>query len=282
MVLAGIAIPCGALLLLLFLAQDRFIYIPTRALDGTPAALGLRFEEVSFRAEDGVALHGWHVPAAPEAFTVLLLHGNAGNISHRLDKVAAFSGAGLAVLIVDYRGYGRSEGTPGEEGLFRDARAAWRHLTEERGTPPGQVIVYGESLGCAPALRLAAALQREGAAPAALVLEAPFSSAAEMSRLVLPWLPVAWLLRSRFDNLSLAAQVTVPALVLVGEEDEVVPASMGRRIHAALGSSSKALHVEPGAGHNDLWLGRAGRLASLVERFARERAGTAGGSAGGG
>lgn len=271
MVLAGIAVPCGGLLLLVFLAQDRFIYIPLRGLDGTPADAGLRFEDVVLTADDGVALHGWFVPApAAETRTVLLLHGNAGNISHRLDKVAALWRAGLAVLVVDYRGYGKSEGRPSEEGLLRDARAAWDHLVGTRGVPPERVVLYGESLGCAPALRLAASLERAGAPPGVLVLEAPFSSAAEMSRLVLPWLPVGWLLRSRFDNLEEAARVTIPALVLAGAEDEVVPVAMGRRVHAALGSSSTELHIEPDAGHNDLWMGREDRLAALVARFARE------------
>lgn len=271
MVLAGIVVPVGGGLVLLFLAQDRFIYLPLRTLDATPADVGLGFEEVLVTAEDGVRLHGWLVGGEAGSPVVLLLHGNAGNISHRLDKAAAIHRAGMSVLLVDYRGYGRSEGRPGEEGLLRDARAAWAHLTVTRGVPPDRIVLYGESLGCAPALRLAASLERAaGSRPAALVLEAPFSSAAEMSRLVMPWLPVAWLLRPRFDNLAEAAKVTIPTLVMAGERDEVVPVSMGRRVHAALASSSRVLHIEPGAGHNDLWMGREDRLADLVARFARD------------
>lgn len=271
LVVAGIVLSCGAgLLVLLFLGQDRFIFIPSSRLEGTPADAGLAFEEVALTSEDGVALHGWFVPAGRGSRVVLMLHGNAGNISHRLDKVTALSRAGFAVLLVDYRGYGRSAGRPSEEGLVRDAAAAWRHLTGKLGVPPKRVVLYGESLGCAPALRLASALERSGAPPAALVLEAPFTSAAEMSRRVIPWLPVAWLVRFRFNNVAEAAQVTIPSLVMLGEEDEVVPASMGRRVHAALRSSTKVMHVEPGAGHNDLWLGRSARLADLIARFAQD------------
>src|SRR3954463_5058733 len=133
-VLIAAAVAYAAILLLVFFFQPRLVYFPQveREFATTPRAGGLDFEDVTFRSDDGVALHGWWVPARAARGTVLLMHGNAGNISHRLGYLTMFNRLGYSVLLFDYRGYGKSGGNPGEEGTYRDAEAAWQHLTEAR------------------------------------------------------------------------------------------------------------------------------------------------------
>jgi fermentation-respiration switch protein FrsA (DUF1100 family) len=229
--------------------ETSFIYFPSRTLEVTPADLGLAFEEVHLTAEDGVKIHAWRLPLPAPRFTVLFAHGNAGNISHRLDR-ARLLGLRLSaeVFLFDYRGYGRSEGRPDEQGTYRDARAAYRHLTETRGLTPERLVLFGESLGSAVVLNLALEC-----AARALVLESPFTSIPDMARLVLPWLPLSPFLRTRYDNLAKVGGLKVPLLVLHGDRDEVVPFALGRRVFDAA-PEPKRFHRIAGAGHNDTYL----------------------------
>lgn len=271
------AVTYAGVLLFLFAIQDYFIFHPSKVVEIDPARLGIPYEDVSLRTIDGETLAGWFVPAEEPRATVLFLHGNAGNRAHRLHALKGLPEAGLSVLIIDYRGYGESTGSPGEEGLQRDARAAWDHLTRERGLFPGEIVLYGESLGSAPALYLAARLEREGkGGPAAVILEGAFTSALEMGKRSFPFLPVSWVLRSRFDNLSLIREVTAPTLIIHARRDEIVPIEMARRLHEASASVMKDLReVEPG-GHNTLWMEGARELyteiGGFVGRVARRRA----------
>src|SRR5262245_22499977 len=139
------------LTLLLFLFQARFIYFPTEAWAATPARIGLPYETVELTTSDGVKLSAWFIPAPEARQALLFFHGNGGNISHRLTSIEQFHQLGLHVFIIDYRGYGQSEGSPSETGTYRDAEAAWRYLVEERGFNPSQIIVFGQSLGGAVA-----------------------------------------------------------------------------------------------------------------------------------
>jgi fermentation-respiration switch protein FrsA (DUF1100 family) len=231
------------------LLEKRLIYFPFRTLDVTPGALGLRHDELRLVTEDGVSLHAWHLPVAGSRFTVLLCHGNGGNISHRLDRVLIMH-AKLAVdvLLFDYRGYGRSEGSPDEAGTYRDARAAYRYLREERGLAPDRIVLFGESLGAAVAINLA--LEREARA---LVLESPFTSIREMAREVYPFLPVGRFLRTRYDNLEKVPRLRVPTLVMHGERDGIVPFRLGRALFEAI-PEPKRFYAIPGADHNDTYI----------------------------
>jgi fermentation-respiration switch protein FrsA (DUF1100 family) len=232
--------------------EKRLIYYPYRDLDVTPKGLGLPHEELALVAEDGVKLHGWFLPAAPAADprpAVLLCHGNAGNISYRLDRAQAMAARlGTDVLLFDYRGYGRSEGTPDEEGTYRDARAAYRWL-RARGTPPERVVLMGESLGGAVALRLA--LEAEARA---LVLESSFTSVRDMARAHYAVLrPLHPFLRTRYDSLGAIGRLRMPVLVIHGDRDRVVPFEHGERLFAAAPAPKRFLRV-PGAGHDDVFL----------------------------
>jgi hypothetical protein len=229
------------------LFEKRLIYFPMRAFDATPRGLGLKHEDVTLRADDGVRLHAWYLPVEGSRLTLLVCHGNAGNISHRLDRALLLqSRLKLESLLFDYRGYGQSEGSPDEEGTYRDARAAWRWLVA-RGVAPGRIVIFGESLGSAVALQLALEVEAR-----ALVLESPFASVPEMARAVYPFLPVWPFVRTRYDNVGKAPGLKLPLLVLHGDRDEVVPFAQGRRVFEAA-PEPKRFYAIPGASHNDTY-----------------------------
>jgi len=227
--------------------EQRYIYFPDRHLVATPAAVGLAYEEVRFAAADGTGLHGWFLPGDAGRPLVVFCHGNAGNISHRLESLGLLHGLGLSVFIFDYRGYGQSAGTPSEEGTYADARGALAWL-QQRGWTPSRLLYFGESLGAAVALQLAVEQP-----PAGLVLEAPFTSIAAMGRhhyFLLHFL-LGWLLDARYDNLDKIDRVRSPLLIIQGEADSIVPPAMARRLYEAAGRP-KTLRLIPGADHNDL------------------------------
>jgi hypothetical protein len=217
------------------------IYHPSAMLEGTPAALGLAFEDVEVLTGDRVRLHGWYLPG-PRAGALLYCHGNAGNISHRIPKLRALHDRlGLSILIFDYRGYGRSAGVPSEGGTYLDARAMRAWL---RGRAAGPVVYLGASLGAAVAVTLAAEDP-----PAALVLEAPFASVQAMAHATLPG--AGWLFRTRYDAAGTIPRVRAPVLVLHGDADEVVPLRQGRGVFQAA-REPKVFATIRGARHNDL------------------------------
>jgi hypothetical protein len=247
--LIWIAVLVTTVFILPVLFEKRLIYFPFRTLEVTPRDLGLRFDEAHLVADDGVALHGWFLPVEGSRFTVLMAHGNAGNISHRLDRALLIHAKLKAdVLLFDYRGYGLSQGSPDEEGTYRDGRAAYRYLATERGLDPGRIVLFGESLGAAVALQLALESPCR-----ALVLESPFASIPEMARTVLPFWPFGSLLRTRYDNVGKIGRLKVPLLVLHGEGDTTVPFAQGRRVFAAA-PEPKRFYAIPGAGHNDTYV----------------------------
>jgi len=273
-VAAGIALVVYVgLIVALASLQDLFIFHPVRAIQMTPESLRLPYEEVRLITGDGETIAGWFIPAEQAAAVILFLHGNAGNISHRLEKIAELRHAGFAVLIVDYRGYGESSGTPSEAGLHLDALAAWDHLTKGRGVPSHRIVLYGESLGSVPALALALRLEGGSEGPGAIVLEGGFTSAVEMGRRVFPFLPIQWIVRAEMDNLSAVRKVRAPMLFLHAGNDEVVPMEMGRRLYEASAARLKEFHEVPGTWHNTLWTERGRALGETVRDFvARARA----------
>ncbi len=231
------------------LFEKQLIYYPSREIEISPRELGLRFEEVFLTAEDGVRIHSWFLPKAGAAGTILYCHGNAGNISHRLDRVLQIQARLPAnVFLFDYRGYGRSEGSPDEEGTYRDGRAALRHLLDERKVRSSELLLFGESLGCAVTIELAC----ENSARA-LLLEAPFTSIPDMARVLFPFLPVASLARTRYDNLAKISRLGMPLVVFHGERDETVPFAQGQRLFQAAPEPKRFLAIA-GAGHNDAYL----------------------------
>jgi uncharacterized protein len=242
--MAAIAYAC--MLLLVFVFQSRLVFYPGmgREMTVTPQAYGLDFETVELATEDGERLHAWWVPARQARGTVLIFHGNAGNISHRIDYLRMFHGLGYSSFIFDYRGYGRSSGTPSEEGTYRDARAAWDHLTRQRAVPPGDIVYFGESLGAAVASWLAVRHP-----PRALVLASAFTSATDLGAQIYWFLPVRLISRIGYDNLANLRRISTPVLIAHSRDDEIVPFAHGKALFAAVAGPGQFLEMR--GGHNE-------------------------------
>ncbi len=243
----------------LYLSQDRLIYFPQRSLDATPADYGLTADDLTIQTRDGVRLAGWWVHGRGQK-VLIFFHGNAGNASHRLERVRDLVAVlGLDVVLVDYRGYGQSGGRPSETGLYEDAEAVGAAVAA-RGVPPERVVLFGESLGCAVALD--SGLRRPCAA---VILEAPFLSAAAMAKRIYPFLP-GFLVRARMDNASKISLLAVPKLIVQAERDDVVPPDQTRRLFA-LAAAPKEYFVIPGAHHNDTYLVGGRTYLEVLRRF---------------
>ena len=223
--------------------EARFIYYPSRALAADPSSAGLAFREVSFPAADGVRLHGWLI-AGRTPTTLLYAHGNAGNIGDRVSIARLLiRELGVGVFMYDYRGYGRSEGTPSEAGLVSDALGARAALLRE-GVRPEHIVYYGRSLGAAVTLDLALAHP-----PPGVVLESPFASVRAMADSVLPG--AGYVFRTRWDSLAKIPRLAAPLLVLHSEADEVVPYAHGKALFDAA-PLPKTLFTIAGARHYDM------------------------------
>ncbi len=245
-ILLSAAIAYAVILLLVFLFQPRLVYFPqvARELTATPRVAGLDYEDVTLHTEDGVTLHGWWVPARDMRGAVLILHGNAGNISHRLGYLMMFYRLGYASLLIDYRGYGNSSGSPSEEGTYRDSEAAWQHLIEVRKLKPRDIVFVGESLGGGVATWLAAKYT-----PRALVLASTFTSVPDLGAQVYPWLPVRLLARFDYNNLERIPQITAPVLIAHSRDDDIIPFTHGEALFAAAREPKQFLEMR--GGHND-------------------------------
>lgn len=262
-ILALLALGYGLLAGMMFLNQGRLIYLPSTQVTATPADAGLAFEDVELRTEDGVRLHGWFVPGPrPEDPVLLFLHGNAGNIGHRLHSLLQFHQLGLAVLIIDYRGYGHSTGRPHEEGTYLDARAAWDHLVADRGVEPQRIVVFGRSLGAAVAADLANRVDA-----GAVILESAFTSAADLGAHHYPWLPVRLLLRHEYDTLQRVGTIRSPLLIAHSRDDALVPFADAERLQKAAGDA-RLLPMQ--GGHNDGFRVSAGTYRQGIARFLQD------------
>ena len=242
---------------------DRVIFQPSPGIDLRPEQIGLEAEEVSLRAEDGTELHAFFLPSEGASRALLFLHGNAGNASHRLPNAAELVRLGIHVLLLDYRGYGLSEGSPSEQGVYADARAGLAHLVARRGIPETRVVLFGRSLGGAVAVELA-----RGRPLAGVILESTFPSAAEMARSVLGPLG-AILARGRFESDRKIGQVRSPLLFFHGDRDEVVDFALGQRLFE-VAPDPKEFEVISGAGHNDTTLVGGRPYFARIGRFLDE------------
>jgi uncharacterized protein len=242
--------------------ERRFVYHPDRTLTTTPAALGLRYEDLTLQTSDGVRLHGWHVRTPEPVGLVLFFHGNGGNIQDRVPMAAAFAGQRLDTLLLDYRGYGRSAGEPWEEGLYLDAEAAFAWGVR-RGLP---LVIYGESLGGAVAVELA--IRRSASA---LALQSAFTSLPEMADRVLPVIGRR-LISQSFDTARKLPLVRAPVLIIHGGKDTLVPHAMGARLYQLVQSQREFLPL-PDLGHNDVMAGAAPEIARRVAALLARGAG---------
>ncbi|MBB3229836.1 alpha/beta hydrolase [Halomonas stenophila] len=268
-VAAGLLAIYCLVLLLLWGCQARLLYLPHvgREVMGTPTDIGLDWEAVRLRTSDGLTLAAWWVPAEPARATLLFFHGNAGNISHRLASIRQFHRLGLSVLIVDYRGYGESEGRPSEAGTARDARAAWQWLVERRGLAAEEIVLFGRSLGAGVAAELAAALPADEG-PAALILESTFRSVPKLGQRLYPFLPVRWLSRFDYDVERYVTRRSAPLLVIHSRDDEIIPFSEGEAVFEAASEPKELLVIR--GGHNTVFLDSQPEYATGIAAFLDE------------
>lgn len=235
------------------------LYFPVRTIEATPEDIDLEYEDVSFTAKDGVMLNGWFIPSETHRAVLIFCHGNAGNISHRLEKIKIFNGLDLDVLIFDYRGYGLSKGSPSEKGLYLDAEAAYDYLVNYRGMESVKVVAYGESLGSAVTVDLAGKRRLAG-----IIIEGGFSSVRDMAKEIFPFIP-AFVYKTRFDSLDKIKNIGPPKLIFHSADDEIVPFEHGEKLfHAAAGRREL---VRLRGGHNDAFFSSGDIFASKIDSF---------------
>lgn len=240
--------------------ESFFIFFPEKQIDYAPDALHMGYKEVYFTAADGKRLHGWFFPLKGECPVILFCHGNAGNISHRLENVRLLLREKLQVFLFDYRGYGRSSGSPSEHGIYLDGLAAYDYLAEKERISPANIIAFGRSLGAAVAIEIS--LKRK---VRSLIVESAFTSIRDMARSTMLFFPLSYLLPAHYNNLKKIGRVTVSKLIIHGKADEIIPFSMGPRLFEAATAPKYFLPLER-AGHNDTFI-VGGR--SYFEAFAR-------------
>ncbi|NIO09631.1 MAG: alpha/beta fold hydrolase [Deltaproteobacteria bacterium] len=247
--------------------ENSLIFYPTSAIDATPKDVGLTYEDVYFTTDDKVKLNGWFIPFENGDRTLLWFHGNAGNISHRLQNIKLIHDkVKVNVFIIDYRGYGRSEGRISEEGTYRDATAAYFYLRMQKKIDAHRIVIFGRSVGAAIATHLA--VQQDASA---LILETPFASIREMAKIVFPFLPLGPFLKTRYDILGQIKEVRQPVLVLHGDQDDIVPFEQGRKVFEAAPEPKEFFRIR-GADHNNTFMvgGEAyfAALKGFIERTA--------------
>jgi fermentation-respiration switch protein FrsA (DUF1100 family) len=248
--------------------EERLIFVPSRYLNGNWHPPGLQCEDVEFAAHNGIRLHGWYCPVPRPRCVFLMAHGNAGNITHRVDRITSWQRSlNVSVFVFDYRGYGRSTGYPNEPGVYSDARAAYHWLTADKGIAPDDVVFFGESLGTAVALQLATEVT-----PRVLILESPFTSAVEMGQRAFPWLPVRWMMRNRFASIEKIGRYHGPLLIIHGTQDTVIPFTMGQTLFDRA-NEPKRFYAVTGADHNDVALMGGRPYMQTMDEFLREVAG---------
>ena len=248
---------------IMFLLQSRLVYVPnspSRDVAATPDQIGLAYESVEFVTADDVRLDGWFVPAERRRGVLLFFHGNAGNISHRLESLQIFNALGLSTFIFDYRGYGRSEGKASEQGTYLDAEAAWRYLTAERGIPEQDIVHFGRSLGGAIATHLAI-----NHPPRALILESTFTSVPDVGAKNYPFLPVRWLARFQYDTHKILPSVSAPVLIVHSAQDTIIPFQNGRDLFAVANEPKTFLEIV--GGHNEGFLASGKTYVDGLDAF---------------
>ena len=244
-----IVVSYGLLIVVVYFMQGRMLYLPGvsgRTLTMTPFDVGMDYHDVSIKTSDGVTLHGWFIVGRPSR-VLLFFHGNAGNISHRLDSIRQFQNLGMSVFIIDYRGYGQSGGSTTEKGIYRDADAAWRYLTEDRGISSNDIVIFGRSLGASVASWLATQHQ-----PLALIVESSFTSVPDIAQELYPWLPARWLSRFSHATRDYVRNVRCPILVTHSRDDEIIPFHHGEAIYASANEPRTLLALR--GTHNEAFL----------------------------
>ncbi|WP_055075656.1 alpha/beta hydrolase [Pseudanabaena sp. 'Roaring Creek'] len=241
----------------LYFGQSNLIYMPSKDLLETPKDNGLKFEDIQITTKDNINLYGWFVPATDSdpigKSIILFCHGNGGNISNRVSYLPIFRDLGLSTLLFDYRGYGKSDGTPTEEGTYADVEAAWQYLTQEKQIPPKKIIIYGESLGGAIASYLAQNLAQKTSqdygqdyknAARGLILASTFTSVSDRAAELYPFLPIRLLSQFSYNSIDRLPKIKIPVLIIHSIDDEIIPFHHGERNFQSANLPKKLLKIK--------------------------------------
>ncbi len=240
--------------------EIKSIYFPIKAIEFIPTELDLSYEDIFFKTKDNILLNGWFVPSQRSRGILFFFHGNAGNISHRIEFVKMFHDLGLSVFIFDYRGYGKSKGSPTENGTYLDAQASYDYILSRKDISEKKIIIYGESLGSAVAVDLARKVKAD-----ALITFGCFTSTKDMARRIYPFLPLWVGVSMRYDSLSKIKEIKIPKLIIHSRNDEIVPFDMGQRLFEAA-EEPKEFYIMRG-GHNDSILINKDGFLKRVDEF---------------
>jgi len=243
--------------------ESFFIYFPQSYFDFSPEEFRLAYKDAYFDTEDGEKLHGWLFQGAEAGPVILHSHGNAGNISHRLDLVQLFLRRGLSVFLFDYRGFGKSSGRPSETGLYRDGIAALSYLIEKERIAPERIVLHGHSIGAAVAIEVALEKKVRG-----LVIESAFTSTKDMAKGMALFALFSPLLPAHYNNIEKIGRVSVPKLIVHGDRDEIVPFSMGQKLFEAA-TDPRFFYPVKDAGHNDVFIVGGEKYFQVFAEFAR-------------
>ena len=254
-----IAVVAGVIFYLRWFERHN-IFFPTRKIELRPDYIGLTYEDVYFNSNHGVRLNGWFIPASRSSPTILLCHGNAGNIGHRLGIIRIFNRLNLNVFIFDYRGYGQSSGRPSEKGIYLDARAAYDYLVSRSDIDKDKIIFYGKSLGGAVAVDLASRIN-----PCAVIIESAFTSTLDIARELYPFLPVRLMVTMKYDTLSKIRGLTAPKLIIHSLDDEIVPFHHGRRLFEDAAGPKQFYQMS--CGHNEAVSEAEDEFAERIDKF---------------
>lgn len=244
--------------------EKKALYYPTPQMQATPQRIGLSYEDAYITTQDRVRLNGWFIKNLNAKYTLIFFHGNAGNISHRLDKIETFYKVGLNIFIIDYRGYGKSEGNPSEQGLYLDALAAYDYLNRRTDIDSNKLIAYGESLGGAVAVDLATKRKMAG-----LIVDSSFTSVPEMAQAKSVWVP-GFLISTKMDSFSKIKMVNVPKLFIHSPNDEIIPYYMGEKLYNAAPAPKGFLKIK--GSHNEGFFISKHLYAEGIARFLQELA----------
>ena len=239
------------IVLFMYFFQSKMIYYPYLAIVRTPADVFLKFEDVRVEIAN-LKVHGWWIPAEQPRGTILFCHGNAGNISHRIDSILIFHKLDYNVMIFDYRGYGLSEGSPSEQGTYEDGEAFWNFLVTEKQQTPEDIVLFGRSLGGGVASWLAVKQPCRG-----IILESTFTSVPDLAAQIYPFLPVKPLAKIRYPSLERLPQIHCPVLIIHSPDDELIPYSHGQKLFEAANEPKSFLELQ--GSHNE------GYMLSAVE-----------------
>jgi len=235
------------ILIVVYFRQERMLYFPEKEIWQTPDTISLKYDEIYFKTKDGLNISGWYIPAENEKGVLLFCHGNAGNISHRVDSIKIFNSLNLSVLIFDYRGYGKSEGKPSEYGTYLDAEAAWDYLVNVKRKSPESIILFGRSLGGAVAAELA--MRKKSAA---LIIESCFTSVPDLGKTFYPWLPIKLLSKFKYSTIDKIGSINCPKLIVHSPEDEIISFRHGEMLYEKAFQPKDFLKIK--GGHNEGYL----------------------------